>query len=443
MGIYLIELKGIEYQMIKKLSKLKSTLCFHIGSRLFKNMSWLFVLNFSNTIIPYFTFPYITRVFLPEGYGKISFALSFIAYFQTLIEYGFTLTGARIAAIVEGDSNKLSKAYSSITAVRILFFVVSIPLILLITINNKQLYEIRELIYILIVLVFSNTIMPIWLFQGLQKIKYMTIISVSVRTIFIISVFTFIKSKTDIYLYSIIYSISFLIIGIISMIVIRFRIKIKFCKVSFNDIKEMIKDGFYVFTSNAVMKVMTNTGNFVLGLFYPLLYTGYYSGISKISQVITMAFYPIGQALYPYHSKKYEESFEKGYFSAVRISKIIVPIFTLFALILIILRKQVVRVVLGDDYIIASNLLFCIAFLPLLSIVSNFMGTQILVASGHTREYSRAFLRGSFISIILFFGLGYFFNMWGVAIAALSGALFNLLFLYIEILGIVKSRKRV
>jgi PST family polysaccharide transporter len=60
---------------------------------LLSNMSWLFVLNIANAIIPYFTFPYITRVFLPDGYGRVAFALSFIAYFQTIIDYGFNLTG--------------------------------------------------------------------------------------------------------------------------------------------------------------------------------------------------------------------------------------------------------------------------------------------------------------------------------------------------------------
>jgi PST family polysaccharide transporter len=412
-----------------------------VKSRLFTNMSWLFILNFSNMIIPVFTFPYITRIFLPDGYGLVSFSLSFIAYFQSFIDYGFSLTGARKIATAEGNKKELSKIYSSIIAAKFLLFLISVPLIIMITLSNTKLYECHEIIFIFIIMAFSNVVMPTWLFQGLQKVKDMTIISLLTRTIFLICVFTMVKTSEDIPTYAILYATSFLIIGVVSMIAIRTQIKIKLCKISLRDIVDVMNDGFYVFTSSAVISVMSTTGIFVLGLFYAAEYTGYYSGINKINQLVTMLFYPIGQALFPYHSKKYAESFKRGYSSSMRIAKIVIPGFTGFAVIVILFREHIVNLVVGPGYVNAANLLIIMAFLPALSIMSNFMGTQILVASGHTKEYSRAFLRGSFISIFLYFVLGYSFGTWGVAIGAFLGAVFNLLFLQVEILAIVKNPK--
>ncbi len=427
--------------MIYLFDKLKNkTANTIVKSKLFKNMSWLFVLNFSNTIIPYFTFPYITRIFLPEGYGIISFSLAFIAYFLTFIDYGFNLTGARKIATAEGDALKLSKIYTSIISTKFFFFLISVPLIVIATLINSSLNEYREIIYIFIIMALSHVLMPTWFFQGLQRVKDMTIISLLVRTVFMICVFTLIKTPADIPLYSVLYSLSFLIIAIISMIIIRKNIKIKFCMIDFKDIIYMIKDGFFVFISTAVITIMSSTGIFVLGLFHTTEFSGYYSGIGKINQVITMMYYPIGQALYPYNSKKYEVSFKKGYSSVVRITKIVIPVFVSISLIVVLFRKIVVWLALGDNYLNMSNLLIIMAFLPLLSIMSNLMGTQILVASGHTKEYSKAFLRSSLIVIFFYFVLGFFFAIWGIAIAAFIGGIFNLIFLHIEIKRILKEK---
>src|SRR5690606_16108669 len=105
-------------------------------------------------------------------------------------------------------------------------------------------------------------------------------------------------------------------------------------------------------------------------------------------------------------------------------------------------RELIVLLILGRDFLAGADLLILLAFLPFLSIVSNFMGTQILVASGHTKEYSRAFLRGALVSILLYFILGYFFGIWGVAIAAIIGECFSLLMLYNEVKHIVKSERK-
>ncbi|WP_313126487.1 oligosaccharide flippase family protein [Proteiniclasticum ruminis] len=421
-------------KIYKKLNQL-------MRSNLFYNMSWLFILNFSNTLIPYFTFPYITRIFLPEGYGRISFALSFIAYFQTIIDYGFNLTGARLVAKNDNSKSSISKIYSSIVLTKLLFFLLVVPVILVIVNTNDALRTDRWLIYILLIMLLSNVLMPTWLFQGLQRMKFMTVISMSIRFIFLISVFVLIKSPDDIYLYTILYATSFLLISIISIFVIRFRLGIGFSKVSLYDIRIMINDGYYVFTSSAVIRVMGSTGTFVLGLFHSPIYTGYYSGANKIVQVITMMFYPIGQAMFPYICKNYDISFEKGYRVTIKFAKIVIPLFILPTFFLLIFRGQVVSIILGESYSVAANILILISLTPILSIISNLMGTQILVASGKTKEYSRAFFRGSILSIILYIVLGYYFSVWGVSIASVLGSIINIIFLYVEIYKIKKYRQ--
>jgi PST family polysaccharide transporter len=351
-------------------------------------------------------------------------------------------TGARKIANEEGDYRAISLTYSTIITIKVIFFLISIPIIFIFTILNTRLYECRELIYILLLLLFSNVIMPTWLFQGLQKVKLMTVSSLAVRVIFLISVFALVKSRDDMCLYICLYSVSFLVIAVLSSILIKRRIKLKLYKVSINEIKSLVIDGFYVFASSAVISLISSSGTFVLGLFHTSVEVGYYSGISKITQVITMLYYPIGQALYPYHCKKYTTSYLCGFTSVIKITKYILTMFAFISGVVVIFRRYIVALALGSDYLVASDLLLGMVFIPILSIVSNLLGTQVLVASNHNKEYSSAFLKSSIIYIALYLFLGYYFTSWGVVFGTIIGEVVCIFLLFLKVKEIyVKESK--
>ena len=52
------------------------------------NMIMNAILTMSNIIFPLITFPYATRILLPAGMGKISFAKSVVAYFSMFAQLG-------------------------------------------------------------------------------------------------------------------------------------------------------------------------------------------------------------------------------------------------------------------------------------------------------------------------------------------------------------------
>ena len=66
------------------------------------------LLTTSAFIFPLVTFPYITRVLLPEGNGKIAFANSVINYFSMFAMLGIPTYGIRACAQVRDDREQLS-----------------------------------------------------------------------------------------------------------------------------------------------------------------------------------------------------------------------------------------------------------------------------------------------------------------------------------------------
>ena len=67
------------------------------------------ILNMSAFIFPLITFPYVSRVLMPEGTGKVSFATSLIAYFIMFAQLGIPTYGVRACSRVRDDRQALTR----------------------------------------------------------------------------------------------------------------------------------------------------------------------------------------------------------------------------------------------------------------------------------------------------------------------------------------------
>ena len=67
------------------------------------NAIFSFVKAFMNLAFPIITFPYASRILLPEGIGKVNFANSIISYFGIIASLGISTYGIREASKIKND----------------------------------------------------------------------------------------------------------------------------------------------------------------------------------------------------------------------------------------------------------------------------------------------------------------------------------------------------
>ena len=194
--------------------------------RLTSNFFSLSVLQALNYILPLITLPYLVRVLGPEKYGLISFAQAFIGYFTILTDYGFGLSATREISIHREDEKKVSEIFSSVMIAKIFLGILSFIILGLVLLSVPK-FGNEWLLYIFTFgTVLGNIFFPVWFFQGMEKMKWITILNVISKVIFTICIFIFIHSESD-YLYvSLINSLGYLVAGIISLIVVFKNFKI-------------------------------------------------------------------------------------------------------------------------------------------------------------------------------------------------------------------------
>jgi polysaccharide transporter, PST family len=409
-------------------------------NKVFTNGTWLYALQFFNTIVPLLTLPYITRMLGSAQYGVFSYSLNIIIYFQVIVEYGFNLSGTRKVALTN-DKVEQSKIYSRITfsklSLCLISFSLMITLILISGMGKKHIIS----ILILYLMVIGSAIQQIWLFQGLQIMKYITIINLVSRSLSVLLIFILVKEQEDIYIYCGLFAITSFLNGILSFLLTKFNLKIKLSKVSINNIIEELKEGWYTFTTSAMSTIFSGIGITILGM-YKISDSsiGMYTAIQKIPLIMTMLYAPIGQAIFPYVSKRFSISFELGIKTIKRFLKIVIPITVIISLILIVSSSNIVTLLYGSEYSRSSSLLIPLVVWFLFSIINNLLGIQILIASGHLKEYSNAFKVGVLSIIILNLSLGAIWDESGIAYATM----FSELLLTVAILNqIIKVKHKI
>ncbi len=411
-----------------------------LKNKIFINGMWLYILQIFNTVLPLLTLPYITRILGSSQYGVFSFSLTFVTYFQVIVEYGFNLSGSRKLALASNQEEK-SRIFTRITMTKLILCVISFIIMIgtafLLGLNEKQLY----LILILFTIVIGTAIQQVWLFQGLQVMKYITIINVLSRTLSVLLIFLLIRDSTQVYLYSVLYAVTFLFNGILSASITRYKLKIQFTSFSFKDIISELKDGWHIFTTSAMSVVFSGIGVTVLGFSNSDSTIGVYSAIQKVPYIMIMMFSPIGQAIFPRISQKFSNSFDDGIKSVTRILSIILPIIGIVSFIMIMFSSSIVNLIYGKQYSAYHSLMIPLVLWFFLSILNNFLGIQSLVSSGYQKEYGIAFRMSVIAIVILNILLGYNFGAYGVAYATMFSEFILTLSLVYQ-LNKVKSKIR-
>ena len=389
-----------------------------IKSKLFKNTTWLMALQIFNTIAPMITLPYITRVLGTQAYGQFSTALNWIGYFQVIVEFGFGLTGTRKVAMAK-DKNAISKIYSNIILARIILAFATLILMLVIAIITKIPVSMLICLFLLYIMIIGAVFQQTWLFQGMQEMRQITIVNIISRSISVILTFFMVRTADDLYMYCVLYSINYLLTGLIGVAIVHKKYKIKFVFNGIRAVKDEIKDAWYLFTSSAMTKIFSGFGVTVLSIISTDSEVGIYSAILKIPTLCILCYSPISQSLYPYISKKIAENHSKEYKKVKIIALPIIALFTVGAIIIIIVRKSLISMLFGAEYATHSELIIPLSIWMVLSIINNLLGIQILVASGHSKEYSKAFQIGVAAMIILNIIFGKIWHTLGIAVAAM------------------------
>lgn len=399
---------------------------------LVSNFSYLAVLQMVTLLVPIITLPHLFGVLGDTTWGVVLLAQSVALYLGILVSFGFNISATKDISIHRDDTSKISEIVSSVFVLKGALFLISL-IIISILIYTIPFFKDYKLLFLLSMwLCLYEFIFPIWYFQGLEKMKYITFINLGSRFIFLILIFILITKESDYILVPVINGIGSIFSGLIAMLIIFKKDKVKFFIPKISTLTYYFKESSLIFLSN-LSQLYIKMNKIIIGAFIGVDQVAYYDVAEKITNLMKVPISLISQTVFPKIVKDKNLSFIRS------ILKINLAIQIVLLLIVIPAAPFLIELISGKDIPLATTSLIILSLTVIPVVINNTMAVQTLLAFGFRKYFARSIIGSGIVYGIVILSF-YLFDLW-----LLSGICFAVLIseLATSILSIYYVRKNV
>lgn len=341
----------------------------------------------SSILFPLVTFPYISRVLMPENVGKVNFGLSYISYFSMIASLGITTYAIRECSSVRENKNLLGKKSSEIFSINLCTTTIAYLLLAISLLLFRKLDDYRVLIVIQSASILFTTLGADWLNSAMEDFKYITLRTIAFQIISLLLMFCLVKSPDDYLKYAAISVFSSSGANIVNIFYRK-----KFCKVSFTknmNWKKHFKPILLLFVMILAQTIFSSADQTMLGIMKGDYEVGIYSTAHKIENIISQVVSSLAWVVMPRMS---------FYFSEGNYEKINSMLKKTLALLMCIgipsiagvcaLSKEIVMIIGGESYLDAALPLRILMFSFAFSLIGgSFLGNMVLLPSKNENTY--------------------------------------------------------
>lgn len=351
------------------------------------NFSYLSILQVFTILFPLLTYPYLLRVIGLELYGVILFAQAIITYVSLVINFGFNMSSAKEVAINKNDKGKLSRIVSTTYISKFILWVIC-GIVYLIVITTFDFFQKYYWVYFLsYLLTFNELLLPTWFFQGIEKMKYITIVNISSRLVFVAAIFLFVKNQSD-YLYvPLLNGIGAIVAGLLALYIVFKKEGIQFRLSSIYGIKEDYKRSFPLFISSVSTQVYVNVNKLVVGSCLGMAEVSIYDLGEKILHLMKLSIQMVAQATFPKISRERNIRFLN------KLMFMVAGVVTAGYIIMFVSSKWIVYLFTGSYIDEAVTVMRILGVSVILVSFNSFMGGNRLVPFGHSKTYMRVMMQ--------------------------------------------------
>ena len=384
-----------------------------------------YILNLINTgtqmLFPLITFPYVCRVIEADGIGQINFFQSIISYISLFTCLGIPMYAIREIARDRSDVVQMNRTAMEILLLHSMLTLVGYAIVAILCLTVPQIQVNIPLFLILSLTIFFTAIGCEWFYQGIEDFKYITIRGLIIKTVSVVLLFIFVKSKTDLLYYG-----CYTVFGVLGGNIFNFFRLRKYIhreNIIFSElhIKRHIKPVLKVFSFSVVTSIYLQLNTVLLGFLKNALAVGYFAAATKVMQMLLMMSSCLGSVMMPRASHLIAENKEDEFNRLIQKSyDFTLAIALPMTIGLIFCAPSLITALCGVKFehsILPSQI---IAPIILMVAISNVFGIQVLFPKGKINIVTLCCGIGAVADLILNLCLIPFFSYIGTSIAYLG-----------------------
>ncbi|MDY2628711.1 MAG: flippase [Lachnospiraceae bacterium] len=358
------------------------------------------VLTMSNFIFPLITFPYVSRVLLPVGTGKVSFATSLISYFSMFAQLGIPTYGIRACAKVRDNREELTRTAHELLFINLIMNVISYAVLVLALIFVPRLQEERPLYVIVSLTIILTSIGMEWLYKALEQYTYITVRSIIFKFIALIAMFLLIHEQSDYVIYGGITIFAASASNVFNFVNAHKHIDLR--PVGGYNLKKHLKPVGIFFAMACATTIYTHLDTVMLGFMAADEDVGYYNAAVRIKSILVSIVTSLGTVLLPRASYYVQNGLVDEF---RRISRKALDFVFLVAapmmLYFIFFAEEGIYFLSGTAY--TGSIVPMQIIMPTLLLIgiTNILGIQILVPMGREKVVLYSEIAGAAADVVL------------------------------------------
>lgn len=344
------------------------------------NTFMLYLMTIAKMVFPLLTLPYLTRVLSEESYGFVSYVKSCMTYIQLIIDFGFILSSVKDIVKANGDKEKIGTITGNTFFAKFILALLSGVVLVIMCLTIKILQMDVLFVVLSFFAVATSLFLADFVFRGIEKMQYITIIYVISKGVSVALTFVFVHGDESLLWIPILDILTNVIAVAITLIILK-RLKIKIKISNIKDCFLMIKDSFFYFLSSVATTAFSALNTLLIGIFITdLTKVAYWSLCLSMISAIQSLYAPICNGIYPHMIK------EKNFGFIHKVLAIFMPVVAVGCVLCFFLAQTALRIIGGEKYVAAYDVFRWMIPILFFSFPAQVYGWPTLGAIGKVKE---------------------------------------------------------
>ena len=358
------------------------------------------ILTMSQFLFPLITFPYISRILLPTGTGKVSFATSVVSYFALFAQLGIPTYGIRACAKVRDDRKALERTVQELFLINLIMSILAYIVLFLAIAFVPRMRQEKALFLIVGLTILFNAIGMEWLYKALEQYTYITVRSIIFKLIAVVAMFVLVHEQKDYVIYGGISILAASASNVFNFFHAHKYVSIK--PVGSYNFRQHLKPIVIFFAMSCAATIYTNLDTVMLGFMTSDAEVGYYNVAVKIKSILVSVVTSLGVVLLPRASYYVECKLMDKFCRITHVAlNFVILISVPLTVYFILFAKEGIFFLSGAEY--EASIVPMQIIMPTLLFIglTNIMGIQTLIPLGKEKVVLYSEIAGAVADLLL------------------------------------------
>lgn len=339
-----------------------------------------------NLVTPLLVVPYIVSVCGEENFGKTAVGMAIAFFLIVFIDFGSDIIGVREVSVNRDNPELLNKIFTTTYVVKgiILLLVLTVASIIF---HSFPYFKSEKIMFTLgLSVLIGQFLNPTWFLQGIENVKWITLLNIVSKCIYLVGIFFTIKKESDYIYINLWWGLGMIVSNFLVFIWIIKKHQFSFLMVNKDEVFKHIRNDFSMFSSQIFVSLQLYAPVVLISYFGNNLMAGQYRIVEQIIVIFKTYIFLFFNYVFPRVCYLIETDFKRGLKNWIIYNGVNFVFVTMGMLFFHIYSYEIVSYFNPTNRYVLSNLLEVAVFVPLILAISIPL-KQLVLAYNYKRFY--------------------------------------------------------